>query len=94
MTSHFLNIAGKRRLVINGDVAEVKQQILDAVRNAGGFIELPSVSGGTAVLITPGLPVFIETVTQQDGEEDLSAAGAASAQAVYRDVDDFDDWGI
>lgn len=65
-------------------VAELKQQILAAVRDGGGYVNIPPLRGGPGIdiLFSPGMPV---TWTQIDvGEQPPSADDAAQV------TDEFD----
>ncbi len=48
------------------------------------------------VMVTPGLPVFVERLPdpEMDDSHDLAAAGASLAESVVPPTDDFDEWGI
>ena len=53
-------------------VTELKQQILEAIKNGGGYVNIPPLRGGPGIdiLFSPGMPV---TWTQIDvGREEVS----------------------
>jgi len=65
-------------------VAELKQQILGAIREGGGYVNIPPLRGGPGIdiLFSPGMPV---TWTQIDvGEQQASAEDSADV------ADEFD----
>jgi hypothetical protein len=65
-------------------VAELKSEILAAIRDGGGYVNIPPLRGGPGIdiLFSPGMPV---TWTQIDVGEQTTAADDATAAA-----DDFD----
>jgi hypothetical protein len=65
-------------------VAELKNEILAAIRDGGGYVNIPPLRGGPGIdiLFSPGMPV---TWTQIDvGDQAAAADDSASA------ADDFD----
>lgn len=65
-------------------VAELKQQILGAIREGGGYVNIPPLRGGPGIdiLFSPGMPV---TWTQIDvGEQHASPEDSADV------ADEFD----
>ena len=64
------------RLPIGTDENEVIEDLADAVREGGGVVELPmdAEQRAISVLISPGVPVFIERpeVPEQPPEDELS----------------------
>ncbi|MDN4596810.1 hypothetical protein [Leifsonia virtsii] len=89
MPRHIITIAGRRFVVGDGDIEQVRGRLLEAVRNGGEFVEM----GAVDALVSPGLPVFIERRDEPDSDPE-PAAGAATAEAIAMPADEFDDWGI
>lgn len=60
-------------------VTELKQQILDAIKNGGGYVNIPPLRGGPGIdiLFSPGMPV---TWTQIDvgGEDQIDESAAVT----------------
>lgn len=58
------------RLPRASDEAAVLAELTDAVRAGGGVVTLPTSAAGSAVsiLISPGVPVFIERTLMPDDE--------------------------
>lgn len=90
MTRHFITIASRRFVVGDDDLAEIRQQLLGAVRSGGDFVAMPGSGREIETLVSPGLPIFIE----KQEEPELTGAGAATAESLVMPVDEFDDWGI
>lgn len=65
------------RLPKGADEIAVLADLTDAVHAGGGVVDLPTnrSQSTVAVLISPGVPVFIErTVVQDDAVDDVSAS--------------------
>jgi hypothetical protein len=65
-------------------VTELKQQILEAVRAGGGYVNIPPISGGPGVdiLFSPGMPVVWATLSMgaDHGDDDEPVGIPASSQ--------------
>ncbi|GAA1966073.1 hypothetical protein [Agromyces allii] len=67
---HRLTVDG-RDYFLPDPVTELKQQVLDAIRAGGGYVNIPPLRGGPGIdiLFSPGMPV---TWSQIDVGGDLS----------------------
>lgn len=92
MARHIITIAGRRFVVGDDDMEQLRDHLIEAVRAGGRFVQLPSGDGQVDALVSPGLPVFIER--RDDPHPEPAAAGAATAEAIAMPADEFDDWGI
>lgn len=92
MSRHIITIAGRRFVVGADDIEQVKGRLIEAVRNGGEFVVMRAGGGSVDVLVSPGLPVFVERRDEPDPEP--AGAGAATAEAIAMPADEFDDWGI
>lgn len=84
MIRHILTINDQPHLLLDDDhVDRVKQALLDAVHNNGGFVEIPTGPESTLeALVTPATPVNLEHIwvdddaeTDADRGDDLSTSG-------------------
>lgn len=94
MSRHIITIAGRRFVVGDDDIEQVRHRLLEAVRNGGEFVVMRTGDGAVDALVSPGLPVFIERRDEPDTDLEPAAAGAATAEAIAMPADEFDDWGI
>lgn len=94
MSRHIITIAGRRFVVGDGDIEQVRGRLLEAVRNGGEFVVMRTGDGAVDALVSPGLPVFIERRDEPDTDPEPAAAGAATAESIAMPADEFDDWGI
>lgn len=90
MARHIITIAGRRFVVDDDGVVEIRRRLIDAMRNGGDFVGLRNGAGDVDVLVSPGMPVFVERLE----EPEIAVAGAATVEAVAMPVDEFDEWGI
>ena len=76
------------RLPVGVDEGAVLEQLTDAVRDGGGIVELPrgAVHASLAVLISPGVPVFIERTPMPDDAAEEPADETDSGQSDWFDV--------
>ena len=88
MIRHILTINDQPHLLLDDDhVDRVKQALLDAVHNNGGFVEIPT--GPTATmeaLVTPATPVSLEHILIDDTPED-DAFTADERSGLPADID-------
>ena len=77
MIRHILTINDQPHLLLDDDhVDRVKQALLDAVHNNGGFIEIPTGPTSTMeALVTPATPVNLEHILIDDDADDDALAG-------------------
>lgn len=96
--TYIVSVAGRRFSASDDRIARVRDQLRDAARSGGAFVTFDVRGGSIEVLVTPGLPVFIERIPDPEPESEsspeLAAAGASSAETVATPMDEFDDWGI
>ncbi|RDV44960.1 hypothetical protein DOE76_09480 [Leifsonia sp. ku-ls] len=92
MARHIITISGRRFVVGDDAIEQLRDRLVDAVRRGGDFVVMDSGAGRVDALVSPGLPVFVER--QDEPAPEPAAAGAATAEAVASPVDEFDDWGI
>ncbi|NUU06213.1 hypothetical protein [Leifsonia sp. C5G2] len=94
MSRHIITIAGRRFVVGDDDIEEVRGRLIEAVRSGGEFVVMRTGDGAMEALVSPGLPVFIERRDEPGTDHEPAAAGAAMAEAITMPADEFDDWGI
>jgi len=94
VSRHIITIAGRRFVVGDDDIEEVRGRLIEAMRTGGEFVVMRTGDGAVDALVSPGLPVFIERRDEPVSEPEPAAAGAATAEAIAMPVDEFDDWGI
>lgn len=92
---YIVSVAGRRFSVPDEDIALLRSRLADAARSGGAFVGFDVGKQAVEVLVSPGVPIFIERIAdpEQDDTSEV-AAGASLAQAVVAATDDFDEWGI
>lgn len=65
------------RLPAGAATDTVVAQLLDAIRAGGGVVDIPTAvpESATSVLISPGVPVFVERIEIPDELSDLGGDG-------------------
>jgi hypothetical protein len=74
---HRLTVDG-RDYFLPDPVLELKQQILEAIRAGGGYVNVPPLRGGPGIdiLFSPGMPVVWSQIDVGDGPAGSGPAAA------------------
>jgi hypothetical protein len=94
MVSYIVSVAGRRFSVGENEIARLREELSEAARSGGAFVSFDYRGATVDVMVSPGVPVFIEQVPEPEPELHLAAAGAVTAESLVAAMDEFDDWGI
>jgi hypothetical protein len=75
-----------RDYFLSEPVTELKNQILSAVQDGGGYVNIPPISGGPGIdiLFSPGMPVLWAQISLGDQMETTrSATGSETVDSVF-----------
>ncbi len=69
-------------------VTELKQQILEAIKNGGGYVNIPPLRGGPGIdiLFSPGMPVTWTQIDVGGGDEPGDDASAVPLDDGYTGI--------
>jgi hypothetical protein len=88
-------VAIVNRLTVDGrdyflpdPVTELKQQILEAIKNGGGYVNIPPLRGGPGIdiLFSPGMPVTWTQIDVGGGDEPADDAPAVPLDDGYTGI--------
>lgn len=94
MTRYVVSVAERRFIATDDQIQGLRERLSEAAQSGGSFVSFGVRGAMVEVLVTPGLPVFIEPISEPEPESELAAAGASTPESLAPAVDEFDDWGI